>query len=127
MIRCLWMGALLWICVFAIASLLYPWDIANRHLFEWVMAVVVAGAAIAVATAYVRGLQSPVLPQVVTAAVLWPVMCVVLDFMVILAVVPRVSLGQYLKQVGLAYLMIPPIVLGLAYWRPRSGTPKRLA
>jgi hypothetical protein len=127
MSRCLWMGVLLWGCVFAIASVLYPWGIGNRQLFEWFMAVVVAGAALAVATAYVRELQGPVLPQVITAAVLWPVTCVVLDFVVFLAVVPRVSVGQYLKSVGLAYLIIPPIVLGLAYRRPKSGTPKRLA
>lgn len=127
MIRCLGMGALLWGCVFAIASMLYPWDMPNRHQFAWVMAVAVAGVAIAVATAYVRGLQGSVLRQVIAAAVLWPVTCVVLDFIVFLLVVPRVSVGQYLKQVGLAYLLIPPIVLVLAHRRPKSGAPKRLA
>lgn len=127
MIRCLWMGVLLWGSVFAIASVLYPWGIGNRQLFEWVMAVVVAAAATAVSAAYVRGLQGPVLPQVVTAAVLWPLMCVGLDFIVFLAVVPRVSVGGYLKQVGLSYALIPPIVLGLAYRRAKSGTPKQLA
>lgn len=127
MSRCLWMGALLWGSVFAVASLLYPWGITHRAVFEWVMVIVVAGAAVAVASAYVRGLQGSVWTQVVAAAVLWPVTCVVLDFVVFLAISPRLSVGQYLESVGLAYLMIPLIVLGLAYRRPKPNGPNRLA
>jgi hypothetical protein len=121
------LGALLWGVVFAVASALYPWSVVNRHLFDSVMAVVLAATTTCVATAYLRVLHGHILGRAVAAAALWPVTCVVLDLVALMTAPPRLSIGEYLESVGLSYVMIPPIVLGLAYQRLRAERPSRQA
>ncbi|HEX2874812.1 MAG TPA: hypothetical protein VHP33_26355 [Polyangiaceae bacterium] len=114
------LGALLWGVVFAVASALYPWSVVNRPLFDSFKAVVLASTTTCVAIAYLRGLQGHILTRVILASALWPVTCVALDLVVFMAAPPSVSLSQYFASTSLSYLMIPPIVLGLAYQRLRS-------
>jgi len=119
MTRALWLGLVLWGLMFSIASALYPWSVANRRLFESVLAVVLAGATTAVGTAYLRGLEGRILGRAVAASLLWTVTCWTLDFVILMVRPPRLSFGEYLEGTGLTYLMILPIVLGLTYQRLR--------
>jgi len=113
------LGAALWGAVFSVASALYPWSVANGRLFTSLMAVAVALITTCVATAYLRGLDGRVLWKAALTALLWPAMCVALDFLVLSLRPPRLSLGEYVQTTGLLYLMIPVIVLGLCYQRVR--------
>lgn len=113
------LGVVLWGAVFSVASAHYPWSVANGRLFASLMAVAVASLTTCVATTYLRGLDGRVLWKAALTALLWPVMCVALDFLVLSLRPPRLSLGEYVQTIGLLYLMIPVIVLGLCYQRIR--------
>jgi hypothetical protein len=60
------------------------------------------------------------LGRTVATSALWAIICVGLDLVMLMTLPPRLSLPEYLSQDGLVYLMIPPIVVGLAYQRIRT-------
>jgi hypothetical protein len=49
---------------------------------------------------------------------------VLLDFVVLLATPPRFTVREYLQELGLTYLMVPVIAVGLAYQRWRRDEPQ---
>lgn len=115
----LWLGLVLWGVVFSVASALYPWEIVDRRLFESIMSVVLAWVTTCVATAYLRGLEGRILARAIVAALSWPLTCVALDLVVSMLAPPRFSMREYAEAIGVNYLMIPAIVLGLTYQRLR--------
>jgi hypothetical protein len=119
--RVLWLGALLWGALFAIASALYPMSVDNRALFGSLMAVVIACSSVGVASAYLRDLHGHLFWRVLVASCTWVVTCWLLDLLAMSLLPPRYSFAEYVKQLGVDYLMIPVIALGLAYQRVRFG------
>lgn len=117
--RVLALGAVLWGAVFSVASALYPWSVSGGRVFTSLMAVAVTGITTCVATAYLRRLEGRVLWRATLTSLIWPAMCVGLDFFVLGLRPPRPSLGEYAQTTGLLYLMVPVIVLGLSYQRVR--------
>ncbi len=116
-LRALWLGVLLWGVMFAVASALYPWSVATPALLASFMAVVLAGVTTTVATAYLRQLEGGVFWRVFKASLTWTATCVLLDLAMLMTMPPRLSIREYLQQIGLTYLMIPVIAMGLAYQR----------
>jgi hypothetical protein len=124
--RALWLGLVLWGVLFSWSSALYPWAVANRLMFESLRGVVLASAATTVGTAYLRGLSGRILGRALAASALWTLTCVSLDLVVSMLQPPRFAFSEYLASGGLGYLMIPVIVLGLAYQRLRVQRPDPL-
>jgi hypothetical protein len=118
--RSVWLGLLLWGVMFSFASALYPLSVADRPLFESLATIARATAITAFGTAYLRGLEGRILGRAVATSALWTITCVMLDLVMLMTLPPRLSLPEYLSRDGLVYLMIPPIVLGLAYQRIRT-------
>jgi hypothetical protein len=121
--RALWLGLVLWGVLFSWSSALYPWAVANRLMLR---GVVLASAATTVGTAYLRGLSGRILGRALAASALWTLTCVSLDLVVSMLQPPRFAFSEYLASGGLGYLMIPVIVLGLAYQRLRVQRPDPL-
>lgn len=119
MTRALALGLLLWGVLFAVASVLYPWSVAAPRVFKSVIVVVMASVTTCVAIAYLRDLEGRILGRALFASMVWPLMCVTLDLVILMVRPPRLSIREYMADVGLTYLIVPVIVLGLAYQRLR--------
>lgn len=108
-------GFFLWALVLAAGMAMYRWRVHSRPLFESMIAVVLAAVTAGLATLYLERLEARWRRHAIAIGVVWPVLCVVLDAPLFGAGPMRMSVPDYLKDIGLAYLMIPIITSALAY------------
>lgn len=109
-------GLTLWGFVFAVGSALYPLSVDSRRAFEAVMLVVLAVATALASLLHLRGVRERVLREALVAACVWPALCVALDLVMSMVVPPRFGVGDYLREFGLRYLIVPAIVMGVGGW-----------
>jgi hypothetical protein len=113
-------GVLVWLVPFVVAFLIFPIHEQMRPLFESIMAVVVAAAVVIFGLAYLKRVDANLRREGMLLGLLWFVICVVIDAPLMLLGGPmKMSLGNYLADIGVTYLMIIAITTGLAV--ARSG------
>ncbi len=115
------MGVLVWLIPFVIAFLIFPLHENARPLFESIMALAVASAAVFFGLKYLKTVN-PIAPGAgLTMGLLWFVICLLIDAPLMLLGGPmKMSLGAYMADIGVTYLMIPVITAGLAAMK-RTG------
>ena len=111
-------GALVWLLPFLIAFAAFPVRTLARPVFESIMSVAVASAAVAFGLLYLRHVGNRVIREGLLVGLLWLAVCVVIDAPLMLFGGPmQMSLGEYLGDIGLTYVGIPVITTGLAVAR----------
>ena len=107
-------GFLIWLVVFVVAFLIFPLRESSRPLFESIMPVVVTSATAFFAVMYVRGVKADYLREGVVLGCLWLAINVLIDLPLFLAGGPmKMTLGQYTADIGLTYLVIPAVTIGI--------------
>jgi hypothetical protein len=107
-------GFLVWLAAFAAAFLIYPIRESSRPLFESIMPVVVAMATAACAVLYFRGVSRSYGREGLVLGCLWLAMNWLIDMPLMLAGGPmQMTVGQYVADIGLTYLVIPAITVGI--------------
>ncbi len=116
--KALGFGALVWLLPFVIAFLAFPLRRSARPVFESIMSVTVAAAAVLFGLLYLRHVESNLLREGLLVGLLWFVVCVVIDAPLMLLGGPmQMSLGEYMGDIGLTYVGIPVVTTGLAIAR----------
>jgi len=113
-------GFLVWLIPFVVsfaASLLKE---SWRTLFESIMALTLALTVVVCAVLYLRRVQTARLKEGVLLGVLWLGISVVIDLPLMLGPPLNYSLLEYAADVGLTYLMIPVITVGIALGEARN-------
>jgi len=107
-------GFLIWLTAFVVAFLIFPLRESSRPLFESIMPVVVTLATVAFAVTYFRGVKRDYLREGIVIGCLWLVINVLIDLPLMLAGGPmQMTLGQYIADIGLTYLIIPVVTIGI--------------
>jgi hypothetical protein len=107
-------GVGVWVVPFAVAFVIFPLRQSARPLFESIMPVAVAGAAVGFAVRYFRAVDAAFIREGLRLGLLWLLICVAIDAPLMLIGGPmKMTVGQYLADVGVTYLMIPVITLGM--------------
>ncbi len=106
-------GLLAWLIPFVVAFSVFIFHESNRALFESVMAVAVAGTAILCGLLYMRRIPNPGPKDGLYVGLLWWIVCVLIDLPMITAGPMEMSFGAYMADIGLTYVAIPVITLGL--------------
>lgn len=115
-------GALVWLVPFVIAFAAFPLRDPARAVFESIMSVAVAFAAVLFGVLYLRGVEGSAVREGLVVGVLWFAMCVAIDAPLMLLGGPmRMSFGEYMGDIGLTYVGIPVITAGLGWVRSRAG------
>jgi len=123
--RALGLGVGAWLVPFVVAILVFPFRESNRPLFESIMGVTVASTAVLLGLGYLRKLQSGFIREGLLLGLIWFVMCVLIDAPLMLFGGPmKMTFGQYMADLGLSYLSIPVVTLGLAAASARRGAQK---
>jgi hypothetical protein len=116
-------GFLLWLAAFVVAFLIFPLRESSRPLFESIMPVVVTSTTAVFAAVYIRGVQKQFLREGIILGCLWLTINLAIDLPLMLAGGPmQMSLGQYMADIGLTYLVIPAVTIGIGFSCERAST-----
>lgn len=108
-------GFLVWLIPFGVAFVIYPLHESSRPLFESIMPVSIAIAVVVFGVRYLRAVQAQFVREGAMVGLLWLVISVIIDAPLMLLGGPmQMTLGQYAADIGVTYLMIPVITIGLA-------------
>jgi hypothetical protein len=118
-------GALVWLIPFAVAFLVFALRDSERALFESIMAVTVTASAVILGLAYMRRVRDMPVREGLLLGILWFVICVLIDAPLMLFGGPmHMTLPAYMGDIGLTYLIIPIVTIGLGMMRSSGGTQK---
>ncbi len=107
-------GVLVWLIPFIVAFILYPIHDSARPLFESVMAVTVCATAVVFGNAYLKNIRESVIKEGVQIGALWFVISILIDAPLMLLGGPmKMSISEYIDDIGVTYLCIPLITWGL--------------
>lgn len=109
-------GFAVWVIPFVIATMIFPIRISDRVLFESVMPVAVTLCAVSFSILYLRNLQGSSLREGIMLGLVWFVISIGLDLLMFMPEGPMtMNLADYMKDIALAYLIIPTITVGFSY------------
>jgi hypothetical protein len=116
-------GVTVWLVPFVVAFLIFPLRESNRPLFESIMPVAIALVVVVLAVSQVRRAGRASVRDGVLLGVLWLVISTAIDAPLMLLGGPmRMTIGQYVADIGVTYLMIPIITTGIATAAARGAS-----
>jgi uncharacterized membrane protein YjfL (UPF0719 family) len=108
-------GFLVWLIPFAFGFLLFPLHESNRIFFEALMPVSVAFSSALFGFLYLRS-SSKCGRESILLGLIWIAMSIGIDLALFLSPSPmQMPLLAYLEDIGVTYLMIPIIVMGIGF------------
>jgi hypothetical protein len=112
--RALWLGLLVWLVPFVVAFVAFPLKESWRSLFESIMAVTVALTVVPCALLYLRPVRAGLVREGLLLGLLWFGISVAIDLPLMLNPPINYTLLEYVADIGLTYLMMPVLTVGLA-------------
>ena len=119
--KALLFGFLVWLVPFAVAFAIFPIHESSRPLFESIMPVAIAIIVVPLGVVYLRRVRRRVRREGVVLGLLWLVMCLAIDAPLMLFGGPMyMTVPDYIADIGVTYLMIPIITIGIAATRAQA-------
>ena len=112
--RALLFGFLVWLIPFGVALVAFPLKESWRSLFESIMPVTLALVVVPCAVIYLRRVRSGLVKEGILLGVLWFAMSVTIDLPLMLNPPMNYTLLEYAADIGLTYVMMPIITIGIA-------------
>ena len=109
----LFFGFLIWIIVFVVAIAIFPLRESNRPLFESIMPVALAACVTLLSVVYFRKVTSEPAREGIILGLTWFILNLALDRLMFSWGPMKMSIVEYLSDIGVTYLMIPIIPLGM--------------
>ncbi len=109
----LFFGFLIWIIVFVVAIAIFPLRESNRPLFESIMPVALAACVTFVSVIYFSKVTAEPVREGIILGVTWLVLNLALDKLMFSWGPMKMTITEYLSDIGVTYLMIPIIPLGM--------------
>ncbi len=107
-------GFFIWLVPFVVALGIFPLRESSRSLFESIMPLVVTTVTVMLAVRYFRQVKHDHVREGVLVGVLWLAICVLIDAPLMLFRGPMLmTLGEYMGDIGLTYVIIPAITVGI--------------
>lgn len=109
-------GFLIWLVPFAVGFSIYmPLHATQRDVFENTMGVVLVFSTVFFSNLHFRKLTSGFVGEGILAGVVWMAISLGLDLPMFSWGPMARPIGDYLKDIGMAYLMIPTITMGCGF------------
>ncbi len=109
-------GFLAWLITFMVSVLISPLRTSRRPLFESIMPVVVTGCAVLFAIRYFRDVKAAFLREGIVIGLAWFIINIIIDLPLFMLEGPmRMSFADYMMDVGVVYLIIPAVTIGLGF------------
>ncbi|HEB12961.1 MAG TPA: hypothetical protein ENI11_04740 [Actinobacteria bacterium] len=120
-------GLAIWAIAFVVAILISPIRTSDRPFFESIMPVTVALATVLFSYLYFRGVVKSFLSEGVKLGLIWFTINIAIDLPMFSAGPMKMTLIDYVKDIGFTYLIIPIFTIGIGKTldsRQNSPTPK---
>lgn len=109
-------GFLLWLIPFLVSFPIFTLRESNRALFESIMPVAVTIAVVVLAIMYIRKRETFSAGDGLQIGIIWFIICILIDLPLFIFGGPmKMSLGQYMADIGLTYVIIPTVTVGYGY------------
>lgn len=113
--RALLFGFLIWLIPFVAAFLIFPLRESSRPLFESIMPVAITVPTAVLGVRYLRNVRHGLVREGILLGLLWLAISIVIDAPLMLLGGPmRMTVGAYVADIGITYLIIPAVTVGLA-------------
>lgn len=118
-------GFLVWLVPFAVAFLIYPMHESNRPFFESIMPVAITLSVVLFTFLYFKNVEKDMRGEGVKLGLIFLFMSLVIDLILFMPESPmHMSFPDYLADIGVTYLMIPVLTVGMAYTIDRERNKK---
>jgi hypothetical protein len=120
--RALLFGFLVWLIPFVVAFAIFPLRESARPLFESIMPVTVTLVVVTFGLVYFKGVTRRFTWEGLSLGLLWMAVSMVIDAPLMLLGGPmKMTAGEYLADIGVTYLLMPVVTVGLGL--ARAGAP----
>lgn len=109
-------GFLVWLIPFAVSFFIYPLKIPMYSLFESIMSVLIAVAAIIFSYLYFKDIKTNFVMEGITTGIVWFIITIVIDLLMFMPASPmHMNFTDYMMTIGVKYLIIPIVTVGTGY------------
>ncbi len=109
-------GFLVWLVPFLVSVIIFPLKTTNTPLFEAIMPVALALVVVIFSYLYLKDIKENFAREGIVTGVVWFIISIIIDLILFLPPSPmQMGLPDYFMDIGLTYLMIPIITVGLGY------------
>jgi hypothetical protein len=116
-------GFLVWLIPFAISFVVFPLKTSMRPLFESIMPLVLSIVVITLAYYYLKNLDSDFVKEGLIIGISWYIINIVIDLFMFMPTSPmQMSFPDYMMDIGLTYVMIPIMTLGMGFMANNKST-----
>ncbi len=106
-------AVLAWLVPFAVSVCIFPLKESHPPLFDSLMGVTLTCSTVILAVLYFRRLTASYVAQGARIGITWAVANWLLDGLMFSSGPMKMSLDQYVMDIGVAYIAIPVITVGL--------------
>jgi hypothetical protein len=118
--RALLYGFLLWLIPFIVAFFVFPLRETERPLFETIMAVTVTLAVVVLSILYFGKMDGGYFREGIRIGILWFVISIVIDLLMFMWGPMKMSILNYMYDIGFTYLIYPTVTIGFGYLLQRK-------
>jgi hypothetical protein len=109
------LGFLLWLVPFILSLAISPIHTSDRVFFETIMPVAITLAVVALSYLYFNGVKGEYLKEGIIVGIIWPAISLIFDLLMFSWGPLAMSFTDYMKDIGLAYLIYPIVTIGIGY------------
>ena len=109
-------GFLTWLALFIVGIVIYPIHDSNRPLFESIMPVVLTITVLFFSILYFKKADFDYFKDGVIAGLIWIIISLIIDLILFIPESPmQMTIVDYIMDIGLTYLIILVIPIGIGY------------
>ena len=109
-------GLLVWLIPFMVSFFIYPLKTPMYSLFESIMSVLIAVAAVIFSYFYFKDIGANFVREGVVTGIVWFIIAIVIDLVIFMPASPmHMNFTDYMMTVGVKYLIIPVVTIGSGY------------
>ncbi len=113
--KALLFGFFIWLIPFLVSVLIFPLRTSSRALFESIMPVVLTICVVFFLILYFRKVEDGFLREGIILGVRWLAISLLIDLPLFMWGPMKMTLADYMMDIGLTYLIIPTITIGAGY------------
>lgn len=108
-------GVAIWVGIFVVSMLAFPLHTNERPLFESIMPIASTIITVIFSILYFKKIEKDYIKIGTYLGVIWLMINIIIDLLMFMEGPMKMPFVDYIKDIGLTYLLIPVITIGFGY------------